>query len=68
MTIKELVRQCSGYNPDTEVLVRLDPEAMDDSSGTVFAILGVDFSYGCTDTYRLMLDCGQGDESEDATE
>jgi hypothetical protein len=59
MTVADLRRvlaQCKGHS---EVLVRLDVEALENPQGLVFEILGHDYSYGCTESLALMLECGQ---------
>lgn len=61
MTVAELRRVCAGANPNAEVLVRIDDEALENPRGLVFEILSSEYSMGCTDTYALMLDCGQSE-------
>jgi hypothetical protein len=62
MTVRELRKLCDSASPDAEVLARLDSESIENHNGLVFEILGGDYSYGCTETPSLMLDCGQPDE------
>ena len=62
MIVAELKRILAQCKPDSEVLIRLDDEFFENPSGNVAGILGHDYSYGCTDSLALMLECGQPDE------
>lgn len=65
MTVSDLKRILAQCNPESLVFVRLDDEALDNTRGLVFEIVGHDYSYGCTESLALMLECGQPDDSED---
>jgi len=62
MTVSELQRVLEQCNPSDEVLVRMDYETLESLRGNVFEIESSDYSYGCTDTLALMLECGQPEE------
>ena len=64
MTVRELVAicLCGAVSLDSEVLVRLDDEALDSPRGLVFEILNGDYSFGCNETAALILNCGQPDD------
>jgi hypothetical protein len=64
MTVSEFKRILAQCRPDSEVLIRLDSEVLENPRGFVFEILGHDYSYGCTDTLALMLECGHADEDD----
>lgn len=61
MTVAELRRILGQCKPDSEVLIRLDDEFFEHPSGNVAEILGHEYSYGCTESLTLMLECGQPD-------
>ncbi len=62
MTVAALRRVLAQGNPESEVLIRLDDEFFENPSGNVAEILGHEYSYGCTESLALMLECGQPDE------
>ena len=59
MTVAELKHVLAQCKSESEVLIRLDDEFVDDPQGNVAVILGHEYSYGCTETLALMLECGQ---------
>ena len=61
MTVGELKRVLAQCKSESEVLIRLDDEFFDHPSGNVAVILSHEYSYGCTETLALMLECGQPD-------
>jgi hypothetical protein len=59
MTVSELRTILDQCSPHADVLVRLDDAALDNPQGLVFEILGYEYSYGCTESLALALECGQ---------
>lgn len=59
MTVAELKRVLDQCKPESEVLIRLDDEFFENPAGNVAEILGHEYSYGCTDSLAIMLECGQ---------
>ena len=59
MTVSELKHILAQCKPDSEVLIRLDEEFFEEPRGNVAEIVGHDYCYGCTETFALMLECGQ---------
>jgi hypothetical protein len=62
MTVLELKRLCACANPTADVIVRIDSESLDSPRGPVFEVLSGEYTSECTDTYCLILDCGQPDK------
>jgi hypothetical protein len=59
MTIAELKHILAQCKEDSEVLIRLDDEFFENPQGMIAEIIGHEYSYGCTDTLALMLECAQ---------
>jgi hypothetical protein len=63
MTVQELKHILNQCKPNSVVLIRLDDEVLENLNGPVFEIVGYEYSYGCTESLALMLECGQMDIS-----
>lgn len=64
MKVFELKRILAQCNPQADVFIRLDAEFLEDASSNCAEILGSDYSYGCTETLALALECGIPDSPE----
>jgi hypothetical protein len=65
MIVAELMCILEQCKSDSKVLIRLDDEFFENPSGNIAEIIGSAYSYGCTESLALMLECGQPEVKEE---
>jgi len=72
MTIETLLALLLDHSqvvkPTTEVLIRINEEALDEPNGCVFRLASLEVTAGCGEVDKIVLDCDQSEDEDLVTD